>query len=69
SYKENREKETTYASNHNGIINEREIHIEWRHGDGFDGNEVMFWNTKAIQELNKKVDKFVEQLNEQSITS
>ena len=69
SYKLNSEKETNYARNHHGIIIEREIPIEWRHGDGFDGNEVMFWNTKAIQELIKKVDKLEEQLNEQSTTS
>lgn len=69
SYKLNAEKETKYTRNHHGIIIEREIPIEWRHGDGFDGNEVMFWNTKAIQELIKKVDKLEEQLNEQSITS
>lgn len=69
SYKLNAEKETNYARNHHGIIIEREIPIEWRHGDGFDGNEVMFWNTKAIQELIKKVDKLEEQLNEQPITS
>ena len=69
SYKLNSEKETNYARNHHGIIIEREIPIEWRHGDGFDGNEVMFWNTKAIQELIKKVDKLEERLNEQTITS
>lgn len=69
SYKLNSEKETNYARNHHGIIIEREIPIEWRHGDGFDGNEVMFWNTKAIQELIKKVDKLEERLNEKSITS
>ncbi|WP_347130048.1 phage tail spike protein [Staphylococcus hominis] len=76
SYKLNSEKETNYARNHHGIIIEREIPIEWRHGDGFDGNEVMFWNTKAIQELisildkqNKQMQKLEEQLNEQSITS
>lgn len=63
SYKLNSEKETNYARNHHGIIIEREIPIEWRHGDGFDGNEVMFWNTKAIQELIKKVDKLEERLN------
>ncbi|MDS3874893.1 phage tail spike protein [Staphylococcus hominis] len=68
SYKLNEEKETNYARNHHGIIIEREIPIEWRHGDGFDGNEVMFWNTKAIQELIKKVDKLEEKLNEKSIT-
>lgn len=69
SYKYKTEKDSKYIRNHHGIIIEREIPIEWRHGDGFDGNEVMFWNTKAIQELIKKVDKLEEQLNEQSITS
>lgn len=69
SYKLNSEKETNYARNHHGIIIEREIPIEWRHGDGFDGNEVMFWNTKAIQELIKKVDKLEEQLNAKSNAS
>ncbi|WP_394868206.1 phage tail spike protein [Staphylococcus borealis] len=69
SYKLNSEKETNYARNHHGIIIEREIPIEWRHGDGFDGNEVMFWNTKAIQELIKKVDQLEEQLNAGSNTN
>ncbi|RIO56811.1 hypothetical protein BUZ50_01145 [Staphylococcus hominis] len=69
SYKYKTEKDSEYIRNHHGVIIERELPIEWRHGDGFDGNEVMFWNTKAIQELIKKVDKLEEQLNEQSITS
>ncbi len=69
SYKYKTEKDSKYIRNHHGVIIEREMPIEWRHGDGFDGNEVMFWNTKAIQELIKKVDKLEEQLNEQSITS
>ncbi|WP_210142082.1 G5 domain-containing protein [Staphylococcus sp. GDY8P57P] len=69
SYKYKSEKDSKYIRNHHGVIIERELPIEWRHGDGFDGNEVMFWNTKAIQELIKKVDKLEEQLNEKSITS
>ena len=69
SYKYKGEKNSDYIRNHHGVIIERELPIEWRHGDGFDGNEVMFWNTKAIQELIEKVDKLEEQLNEQSITS
>ncbi|PTK32209.1 phage tail spike protein [Staphylococcus hominis] len=69
SYKYKSEEDSKYIRNHHGVIIERELPIEWRHGDGFDGNEVMFWNTKAIQELIKKVDKLEEQLNEQSITS
>lgn len=76
SYKYKSEKDSKYIRNHHGVIIERELPIEWRHGDGFDGNEVMFWNTKAIQELtaivdkqSKQIQKLEEQLNEQSITS
>ncbi|PTI43191.1 hypothetical protein BU062_04330 [Staphylococcus succinus] len=69
SYKYKSEEDSKYIRNHHGVIIERELPIEWRHGDGFDGNEVMFWNTKAIQELIKKVDKLEGQLNEQSTTS
>ena len=76
SYKYKSEKDNKYIRNHHGVIIERELPIEWRHGDGFDGNEVMFWNTKAIQELtaivdkqSKQIEKLEEQLNEQSITS
>ncbi|MDS3910687.1 phage tail spike protein [Staphylococcus hominis] len=69
SYKYKGEKNSDYIRNHHGVIIERELPIEWRHGDGFDGNEVMFWNTKAIQELIKKVDKLEEQLNEKSNAS
>ncbi|PNZ40746.1 phage tail spike protein [Staphylococcus simulans] len=64
SYKNKSEKEEEYVRDHHGIIIEREIPIEWRHRDGFDGNEVLFWNTKAIQELVKKVDELEEQINE-----
>lgn len=69
SYKYKGEKNSDYIRNHHGVIIERELPIEWRHGDGFDGNEVMFWNSKAIQELIEKVDKLEEQLNEQSNAS
>ncbi|MDU7035985.1 MAG: hypothetical protein E6341_00255 [Staphylococcus simulans] len=64
SYKNKSEKEEEYVRDHHGIIIEREIPIEWRHRDGFDGNEVLFWNTKAIQELIEKVDELEEQINE-----
>lgn len=63
SYKNKSEKEEEYVRDHHGIIVEKEIPIEWRHRDGFDGNEVLFWNTKAIQELIEKVDELEEQLN------
>ena len=56
SYKYKSEKDSKYIRNHHGVIIERELPIEWRHGDGFDGNEVMFWNAKAIQELVDKYD-------------
>lgn len=76
SYKYKSEKDSKYIRNHHGVIIERELPIEWRHGDGFDGNEVMFWNTKAIQELtaivdkqSKQIEKLEEQLNEQSISN
>lgn len=63
SYKLDSEKETDYLRNHHGIIIEREIPIEWRHKDGFDGNEILFWNSKAIQELIRKIDLLEEQIN------
>ncbi|TRL69761.1 phage tail spike protein [Staphylococcus haemolyticus] len=75
-YKNKSEKDDDYTRYHHGIIIEREIPIEWRNGDGFDGNEVLFWNTKAIQELifivdeqSKQIQKLEEQLNEQSISN
>lgn len=79
-YKVNSEAATKYARIHHGIVlrdnsNLDKFPVEWRNGDGFDGNEIMFWNTKAIQELvfkveeqNEKIKKLEEQLNEQ-ITS
>lgn len=57
SYKYKSEKDSKYIRNHHGVIIERELPIEWRHGDGFDGNEVMFWNAKAIQEIISEQDK------------
>ncbi|WP_241966903.1 phage tail spike protein [Staphylococcus hominis] len=57
SFKHKSDKESNYIRNHHGVIIERELPIEWRHGDGIDGNEIMFWNTKAIQELIAIVDE------------
>ncbi|MDJ1111424.1 phage tail spike protein [Macrococcus sp. S115] len=56
SYKVNSEKDSTYYRIHHGIIlrensNLDQFPVEWRNGDGFDGNEVLWWNTKAVQEL------------------
>ena len=39
---------------------------EWRQDDGYNGNEVMWWNTKAIQELayeNDELKSKIEELN------
>lgn len=69
SFKHNSDKESNYIRNHHGVIIERELPIEWRHGDGIDGNEIMFWNTKAIQEViaivdeqNGKINKLEEEI-------
>ncbi|PKE57489.1 phage tail spike protein [Macrococcoides caseolyticum] len=56
SYKVNSESDTLYARIHHGIVirensNFDQFPVEWRNGDGFDGNEVIWWNTKAVQEL------------------
>ena len=56
SYKVNSEADSLYYRIHHGIVirensNLDQFPIEWRNGDGFDGNEVLWWNTKAIQEL------------------
>ena len=64
SYKYKSEKDSEYIRNHHGVIIERELPIEWRHGDGFDGNEVMFWNAKAVQELVNKYDNLESDYND-----
>ena len=56
SYKVNSEAETLYDRIHHGIVlrenpNLDQFPVEWRNGNGFDGNEVLWWNTKATQEL------------------
>lgn len=52
-YKVNHETNRMY---HHGIIlrensKDDRFPVEWRNGDGYDGTEVLWWNTKAIQEL------------------
>lgn len=52
-YKVNHETNRMY---HHGIIlrensKDDRFPAEWRNGDGYDGTEVLWWNTKAIQEL------------------
>lgn len=46
-----------YARNHHGVIIEREIPIEWRHGDGVDNYEMASWTLKGVQELAFKDDE------------
>lgn len=70
SYKFNKTSEEDSANGliSHGIVirensNEDRFPSEWRNGDGYNQNEVVFWNTKAIQELINKVDKLEEQIN------
>ena len=46
-----------YARNHHGVIIEREIPIEWRHGDGVDNYEMNSWTLKGVQELAHENDE------------
>lgn len=69
SYKVNSEAGTEYSRIHHGIIlrensNLDQFPVEWRNADGFDGNEVLWWNTKAIQELAKENDDLKSQIKD-----
>ncbi|WP_241954870.1 phage tail spike protein [Staphylococcus chromogenes] len=72
AYKVNSEAGTDYARIHHGIVlrensNLDKFPVEWRNSDGFDGNEVLWWNTKAIQELaneNEELKKQIDELKE-----
>lgn len=69
SYKVNSETGTEYSRIHHGIIlrensNLDQFPVEWRNSDGFDGNEVLWWNTKAIQELAKENDDLKSQIKD-----
>lgn len=69
SYKVNSEAGTEYSRIHHGIIlrensNLDRFPVEWRNFDGFDGNEVLWWNTKAIQELAKENDDLKSQIKD-----
>lgn len=68
-YKLNSEKDSEKQLIHRGIVirensAQDEFPAEWRSGDGFNGNEVVWWNTKAIQELIYKVDKLEKEMEE-----
>ncbi|MDT0959871.1 phage tail spike protein [Staphylococcus pseudintermedius] len=69
SYKVNSEAGTEYSRIHHGIIlrensNLDQFPVEWRNADGFDGNEVLWWNTKAIQEIAKENDDLKSQIKD-----
>lgn len=70
SYKFNQtsEEDSTNGLINHGIIirensNEDKFPSEWRSGDGYNQNEVVFWNAKAIQEIAIKIDKLEAQIN------
>src|SRR5699024_1587758 len=68
-YKFNSDLNTEYDRYRHGIIirydsNKETFPVEWRNGDGFDGNEVMWWNTKAIQELAHENDDLKSEIKE-----
>ncbi|WP_181897462.1 phage tail spike protein [Staphylococcus felis] len=69
SYKVKSEAGTEYNQIHHGIIlrensNLDQFPVEWRNSDGFDGNEVLWWNAKAIQELAKENDDLKSRIKE-----
>lgn len=69
SYKVNSEAGTEYSRIHHGIIlrensNLDQFPVEWRNADSFDGNEVLWWNTKAIQEIAKENDDLKSQIKD-----
>lgn len=69
AYKVNSEAGTDYARIHHGIVlrensNLDKFPVEWRNSDGFDGNEVLWWNAKAIQELAQENDDLKSRIKE-----
>lgn len=69
AYKVKSEAGTEYNQIHHGIIlrensNLDRFPVEWRNADGFDGNEVLWWNTKAIQELAHENTELKNQISE-----
>ncbi|WP_053026289.1 phage tail spike protein [Staphylococcus haemolyticus] len=57
--------------NHRGVIIGRDYKTpdEFIYGDGVNIYEMLSWALRAIQQLNEKINKLEEQLNEQQITS
>lgn len=68
SYKYNDdEKETIH---HGPVIGDGyDIPVEFVFNSGVNTNEMLSWALRAIQQLNEKINKLEEQLNEQPITS
>ncbi|MEK5011584.1 phage tail spike protein [Staphylococcus sp. FSL H8-0476] len=68
SYKYNDdEKETIH---HGPVIGDGyDIPVEFVFNSGVNTNEMLSWALRAIQQLNEKINKLEEQLNEQQITS
>ncbi|EIT1003544.1 hypothetical protein L1G59_001238 [Staphylococcus pseudintermedius] len=69
AYKVNSEAGTDYTRIHHGIVlrensNLDKFPVEWRNSDGFDGNEVLWWNAKAIQELAQENDDLKSRIKE-----
>lgn len=57
--------------NHRGVVIGRDYKTpdEFIYGDGVNLYEMVTWSLRAIQQLNEKINKLEEQLNEQQITS
>ncbi|UXR77626.1 phage tail spike protein [Staphylococcus sp. IVB6227] len=71
-YKVKNDLDTQYDRYRHGIIirydsSKETFPVEWRNGDGFDGNEVLWWNTKAIQELATENDQLKKQLSDMQV--
>ncbi len=68
SYKYNDDEKQTI--HHGPVIGDGyDIPVEFVFNSGVNTNEMLSWALRAIQQLNEKIDKLEEQLNEQPITS
>ncbi|OHQ07873.1 hypothetical protein HMPREF2664_07490 [Staphylococcus sp. HMSC064E03] len=68
SYKYNDDEKQTI--HHGPVIGDGyDIPVEFVFNSGVNTNEMLSWSLRAIQQLNEKIDKLEEQLNEQPITS
>lgn len=68
SYKYNDDEKQTI--HHGPVIGDGyDIPVEFVFNSGVNTNEMLSWALRAIQQLNEKINKLEEQLNEQQITS